>query len=71
MKLSLGYPSEQEEYELLDFNNAVQELGKVIDAKMVLDAREQVKNVHVSTPIKRYIIRLCRATRKNGGSGDC
>ncbi len=65
MKLSLGYPSEQEEYELLDFNNAVQELGKVIDAKMVLDAREQVKNVHVSTPIKRYIIRLCRATRKN------
>ena len=65
MKLSLGYPSEVEEFELLDYSNNIQELSKVIDAQMVIDAREEVKKVHVADPIKRYIIRLCRGTRKN------
>ncbi len=65
MKLTVGYPDEKEETELLDEKFGKQELKSVLSASDIINARQEAMKIFVSEPIKRYIVRLCRATRNN------
>ncbi len=68
MKLSVGYPSPEEEQEILRRRRARQrdevELHQITDAAELLALREAVEQVHVDDDIERYMIELVTATRK-------
>ncbi len=67
MRLSIGYPSAEEEIKLA--RNVIE--GKTSDAvksvctdKDILSLREQVKNVHISDALIGYIQEIIRLTRE-------
>jgi len=66
LRLKMGYPSINDEMHILDLqqlNHPIQKLEAVISVEEVLSVQEIIKRVHVSEPVKRYIIELIRATR--------
>jgi len=68
MRISLGYPSQKEESEMLSrFNNSdpLKELKPVTDATTLLEIQEMIKKVHVDTNINDYIITIANSTRIN------
>jgi len=68
MKLSIGYPSEDEEQEMLSrrFKRRRDEfdLKQVTNAEELLQERESVEKVHIDPDIERYIVALISETRK-------
>lgn len=68
MKLSIGYPSEDEEQEMLRrrFKRRRDEfdLQQVTNAEELLQERESVEKVHIDPDIERYIVALISETRK-------
>ncbi|MCX7669217.1 MAG: MoxR family ATPase, partial [Anaerolineae bacterium] len=68
MKLSVGYPTAEEEQEILRRRRARQrdefELRQITDAAELLELREAVEQVHVDADIERYMIELVAATRR-------
>ncbi len=72
LHVSLDYPSDAEELEILRRDRAHPSvagrapLTAVIDTATVLAAREEVRQVHVSDEVERYIVALVRATRAPG-----
>lgn len=68
MKLSIGYPSEDEEQEMLKrrFKRRRDEfdLQQVTNAEELLQERESVEKVHIDPDIERYIVALISETRK-------
>ncbi|MDP3123405.1 MAG: AAA family ATPase, partial [Thiobacillus sp.] len=72
LHVSLDYPSDAEELEILRRDRAHPSvagrapLTAVIDTATVLAAREEVRQVHVSDEVERYIVTLVRATRAPG-----
>jgi MoxR-like ATPase len=68
MKLSVGYPSAEEEQEILRRRRARQrdefELKQITDAEELLELRAAVEQVHVDADIERYMIELVAATRR-------
>ncbi len=68
LRLSMGYPTEQEELELLrrrQFGRAMDGVQQVVDREGLERMRQSAGAVHVSEEIMRYIIRLVAATRKH------
>jgi MoxR-like ATPase len=67
MKLSIGYPSLEDEQEVLRRRRARQQdaflLEPVTDAEALLEMREVVEQVHVDEDVERYIVALVHATR--------
>jgi len=71
LHVSLDYPSDAEELDILRRDRAQASAGHVpltavIDTAAVLAAREEVRQVHVSEEVERYIVALVRATRAPG-----
>jgi MoxR-like ATPase len=72
LHVALDYPSDAEELEILRRDRAHPAvagrapLPAVIDTAAVLAAREEVRQVHVSEDVERYIVALVRATRTPG-----
>jgi MoxR-like ATPase len=70
MKLAVGYPSPEEEQEILkrrrERRRDAFELGPVTDARELLAMRRVVETVHIDPDIERYIVDLVSATRENG-----
>jgi MoxR-like ATPase len=68
MKLSIGYPSEDEEQEMLRRRSKRRrdefDLKQVTSVKELLQARESVEKVHIDPDIERYIVALIAETRK-------
>ncbi len=68
MKLSVGYPSAEEEQEILRRRRARQrdefELKQITDAEELLELRAAVEQVHVDADVERYMIELVAATRR-------
>ena len=68
MKLSVGYPSREEEQEILrrrrERRSDEFQLEHVINAEELLAMRQTVETVHVDTDIERYIVDLTHATRQ-------
>ena len=68
VRLSMGYPSPEEELELLrrkQYSQAMNSVQQVVDQESLEFIRSSVDRVHISESILQYIIRLVIATRKH------
>ncbi len=67
-KLKVGYPSRQEERQILDRMSvpSLPTIRKVFDARGILDIRSRLDAIYSDERIKEYILRLIMATRKDG-----
>lgn len=66
VSLSLGYPAEAAEVEMLDVHGMrdfVLELAAVTDVAEVLAAQRVVRSVHGSEALRRYVVSVAAATR--------
>jgi MoxR-like ATPase len=69
MRIAIGYPSADVETEILathGVRSTLGDIGPVADAIGVRQMIEQARHVHVSPPIRRYIVDLVEATRTHG-----
>lgn len=68
MRLSLGYPHAEAEIELLDLRPASTVLGHikpVLHSEEVIAIQVEVDGVHLSEPVRRYIVEIARASRES------
>lgn len=68
MKIKLGYPKRQDEYEIIEaFNkeNPINTLSEVCSLEELLQMQADFKNVFVHDDIKNFIIDISEATRKD------
>ena len=68
VRLSMGYPSPEEELELLrrkQYSPAMTGVQQVVDQEALEFMRASVDRIHVNESILQYIIRLVIATRKH------
>ncbi len=66
MKLAIGYPSEQEENEILvrfERQDPLDSLEKVIEPAEILQMQRLVREVRVEKSVRNYIVNVSRATR--------
>ncbi|RMD52573.1 MAG: MoxR family ATPase [Candidatus Thermofonsia bacterium] len=66
MKIALGYPSEDEENNILtrfERQDPLDTLEKVIDPAEIIQMQQQVRQIRVEESVRRYIVNVCRATR--------
>ena len=66
MRLSLGYPEEDDEVQILRNlrkQHPIETVGKVVDGAQLLDLYDAVSDVHVDPSLEHYIVALVRATR--------
>jgi MoxR-like ATPase len=68
IRLSIGYPSADVEAEILASHGSGQplaDIGAVMDAPEVAEMILEARKVHVAPTIRRYIVDLVEATRRN------
>ena len=67
-KVIIGYPTRDEEVEILDRLKRIEEwpLQSVAGPQDILRAREEVWSIHVDRNVKYYIVDLVRSTRMHG-----
>jgi len=66
LKLKIGYPSRDEERQILDLmakTSGLPTAGAVVEAKTILEAREVINHIYVDDKVKDYIVDLVCATR--------
>ncbi len=70
MKLSVGYPTPEEEREILNRRKQRKrdriELNAVTDAEQIQQMRQAVEEVFIEPDLERYIVDLVSATRRHG-----
>ncbi len=69
LAFSLGYPSEEEELQMLQrlqFGNTLGTLQPCISLLEIEELRRQCAQVRVEPPLQQYILNLVRATREDG-----
>ena len=67
-RISLGYPVAWDELQILDrqqFRHPIETLEPVATVEELLAAQEAIKSVHISSPVKEYIVRLTQSTREH------
>jgi MoxR-like ATPase len=70
LKVSLGYPSEDEEGTILcrfQQENPLDNLTSVIEAKELLELQKLCRQVYVEDSVRNYIIAITQATRSHEG----
>ena len=68
MRIDLGYTSLSNEIKILEQQRLVHpivDLEPVLGVDEILQAQEAIKHVHVSDPVKRYIVEIVRKTREH------
>ncbi len=68
VRLSMGYPNLEEEVRMLQAQisaHPIDSLRAVVSEDDILQAREQVKAIHISNDIAEYIVRIAVATRQH------
>jgi len=69
MRLQVGYPSIEQEQEVLNRRRTRQSeqlvISQVVRPEQVAAARQAVERVHVDSDIERYIVQLASATRRD------
>ncbi|HEY70090.1 MAG TPA: MoxR family ATPase [Anaerolineae bacterium] len=66
MRIKLGYPDRENEIDVMDrqqYNHPIDKLESVSSVEEVLRMQNEIKKVHISTPLKEYIVDLVRQTR--------
>lgn len=75
VSLSLGYPSREHAGQILDrfrtteVGSAVQELQPVLDPERTVALQKEVRAVHVSDPVREYVLSICEQTRRSEAVG--
>ena len=70
LKVSLGYPSEDEEGEILSRfqqGNPLDSMSSVLDVKELLELQRLCRQVYIEESVRRYVIAITRATRSHQG----
>ncbi|MFU8826432.1 MAG: AAA family ATPase [Brevefilum sp.] len=68
MRIDLGYTSLKNEIKILEEQQLIHpilELESVVTIDEILQAQETIKQIHVSGPVKRYIVEMVRETREH------
>ncbi len=68
IKVSMGYPDEEGQIEMLvedDGTNPINRVEAVVSAKRLIEMRQTVSKVTLSTSVATYIAKLCDYTRNN------
>ena len=68
MRLSLGYPTEEEENQILlrfDANDPLEDLEPVTSEAELLQFQRAIHEVHVEQSVREYLVRMARATREH------
>ena len=68
LRISLGYPSKEQEIEVLERQHQahpLQRIDQVISVEELLAAQEAVKAIYVDKLVKEYIVDLVRQTREH------
>lgn len=68
IRLSLGYPSLEEEGVLLDRirrSHPIDGLGPVVKAEEIIAAQDAVREVHVDEKVKNYLLQIIHETREH------
>jgi MoxR-like ATPase len=68
MRIDLGYTSLGNEIRILEEQQIIHpilELEPVITTEEILMAQDTIKHIHVSDPVKRYIVQMVRETREH------
>lgn len=68
IKLSLGYPNEKDELEMLnrtDRQHPIDQLKPVITKEQLLQMQKQIADLYMDDTVKKYIIRIVSETRKS------
>jgi len=66
LKLKIGYPSRDEERQILDLmarTSGLPTAGAVVEPKVILEARKVINEIYVDDKVKDYIVDLVCATR--------
>lgn len=69
MQLSLGFPDESEELQLIDrfiADNPLTELQAVCNASDILSMREFCKEIYIHQCLREYIVSIVQQTRRHG-----
>src|SRR5690349_17671137 len=69
LKLKIGYPSREEERQILDLmarTNNLPQAQAVVDPKDILAARKVINEIYIDDKVKDYIVDLVCATRDPG-----
>ncbi len=69
LKLKIGYPSREEERQILDLMARTTNLPSarpVVEPKQVLKARQVINDIYIDDKVKDYIVDLVLATREPG-----
>jgi MoxR-like ATPase len=68
LRVALGYPSEEDENEILvryEREDPLETLQPVAQAADLLAMQEQVKTIHVEESVREYVVQVARATREH------
>ena len=69
VKLSVGYPSAEEEVQILERRNQRKtdevSIGKVASLDELLQMQKSIEDVHIDEAVERYIVEIVRATRSH------
>ena len=69
MKISMGYPTPEEELAILERNgegNPISNIsGAVLSTEQVSALQQKVNHIQVAEPVRKYILSLVRATRES------
>ena len=68
MRLAVGYPSEEEENQIMlrfDAGDPLDDLGPVTTTEELLSLQRAVHQVHVEQTVREYLVRMVRATREH------
>jgi MoxR-like ATPase len=66
MRVAIGYPSEEQENELLlrfRTDDPLESLQSVADPDTVAGLIDQVREIHIAEAVQNYIVAICRQTR--------
>lgn len=66
MRISLGYPTLEEEVNILSYKEKEEQAMEVIQVEALQKARFETAEIKVDHAIKQYIVKLCKATREHG-----
>lgn len=69
LRIRLGYPSKEQEIEILDrqrYAHPLKDLGQVVSVDELLAAQQAIKDVYLDPLVKEYVVDLVRETRDHG-----
>src|SRR5690349_21768458 len=69
LKLKIGYPTREEERQILDLmarTSNLPQVGAMVDPKQILSARQVINEIYMDDKVKDYIVDLVCATRDPG-----